>query len=118
MWILQRLIILLAFAAVLFFIAWNVSESVDVKYWFGAYNVYENVPLPVIMILFFIVGMLFYYLFSIPREWRLRSEIRRLRRGSQSRERELAQLRNIALADDDIEPEAALSGKEEEVSGS
>jgi uncharacterized integral membrane protein len=100
MWILQRLVVVLAIAVVLLFGMWNASQSVDVKYWFGAGYVFMDSPLPVVMVTFFLLGVLFYYLFSIPREWRLRAEIRRLKRASRSRDRELSDLRTIALDDD------------------
>lgn len=102
MWILQRLFVLLAIAVVLFFGMWNASESVNVKYWFGYGYVFQNTPLPVVMVTFFLLGVLFYYLFSVPREWRLRAEIRRLKKTTVARDRELSQLRNIALDDEDI----------------
>jgi putative membrane protein len=108
MWILQRLFVVLAIAVVLLFGMLNAGEIVQVKYWFGATNTIDSAPLPLVMVAFFLVGVLFYYLFSIAREWRLRAEIRRLRRMGQSREQELKDLRNIALEDDldAIEPVA------------
>jgi putative membrane protein len=100
MWILQRLFVVLAIAVVLVFGMLNASEIVRVKYWFGATHAVDNTPLPIVMVAFFLVGVLFYYLFSIAREWRLRAEIRRLRRMGQTKEQELHDLRNIALEDD------------------
>ena len=111
MWIIQRLLVVAAIAIVLLFGMFNAAEVVRVKYWFGDGNIVDNSPLPLVMVAFFLVGVLFYYLFSIPREWRLRTEIRRLRRTSLSRDRELTDLRNIAL-DDDMEPEIQLSEEE------
>ena len=100
MWILQRLIVVLALAVGLVFGMFNAGESVRVKYWFGELYSFDQSPLPLVMVCFFLIGVLFYYLFSIPREWRLRNEIRRLKRSAQVKERELKDLRNIALEDD------------------
>jgi hypothetical protein len=77
----------------------NAGEEVRVQYWFGDAYVFYNSPLPLVMVTFFLLGVLFYYLFSIAREWRLRGEIRRLRRQSDNKDRELRDLRNLPLDD-------------------
>lgn len=100
MWILQRLFVVLAIATVLLFGMLNAGEVVNVKYWFGDSFHFERSPLPLVMVTFFLLGVLFYYLFSIAREWRLRAEIRRLRRVGGDKDRELRDLRNISLDDD------------------
>ena len=110
MWILQRLLVVTAIGIVLIFAILNSSEMVRIKYWFGEPYMFDTY-LPIVMAVFFMMGVLFYYLFSIPREWKLRAEIRRLRRTSHSRDRELTNLRNIAL-DDDMEPEIQLADEE------
>jgi len=98
MWILQRLLVVLALAVVLLFGMLNASEKVTVHYWFG-YS-FANSPLPVVMVTFFLIGVLFYYLFSVAREWRLRAEIRRLRRTARDTDNEIQQLRQISLEED------------------
>lgn len=106
MWILQRLFVVLAIAIVLLFGMLNAGEVVSVKYWFGSSFIFERSPLPLVMVTFFLLGVLFYYLFSIAREWRLRGELRRLRRITDGKDRELRDLRNISLTDvDEIEDE-------------
>ena len=108
MWILQRLFVVLAIAIVLLFGMLNAGEIVTVKYWFGEAFTFERSPLPLVMVTFFLLGVLFYYLFSITREWRLRAEIRRMRRLTDTKDRELRDLRNITLTDvDEPEEEAA-----------
>jgi uncharacterized integral membrane protein len=111
MWIVQRFLVIVAIGIVLIFGMFNAGELVQVRFWFGEGNTFASSPLPIVMTLFFLIGVLFYYLFSIPREWRLRAEIRRMRRLSQTRDRELTDLRNIAL-ETDIEPEIQFAEKE------
>ena len=111
MWILQRLVLVLAISAVLLLVGWNAKEEVDIKFWFGYDGTREQTPLPVIMVAFFLLGVGFYYLYSVPREWRLRSEIRRLKRSTQARDRELTELRHIALTDD-LDLEEPIPDKE------
>lgn len=110
MWILQRLVVVLALAVVLLFGMLNAGEKVTVHYWFG-YS-FANSPLPLVMVTFFLIGVLFYYLFSIAREWRLRAEIRRLRRSARDTQNEIQQLRQISL-EDDLGPEPEPPGDEE-----
>ena len=74
MWILQRLFVVAAIAIVLLFGMLNAGETVRVQYWFGGGYTFYNSPLPLVMVTFFLLGVLFYYLFSIAREWRLRAE--------------------------------------------
>ncbi|MBN2171870.1 MAG: LapA family protein [Candidatus Krumholzibacteriota bacterium] len=109
MWILQRLLVVLALAMVLLFGMLNAGEKVTVHYWFG-YS-FANSPLPLVMVTFFLIGVLFYYLFSVAREWRLRAEIRRLRRVARSTDSEIQQLRRISL-EEDLGPEPALPDDE------
>ncbi|MBM4117375.1 LapA family protein [bacterium] len=97
MWILQRFFFVVALALMLVLWSLNATEEVRVQYWFGDANVIDNSPLPLVMVTFFLFGVLFYYLFSIAREWRLRAEIRRLRRQSENKDRELRDLRNLPL---------------------
>lgn len=97
MWILQRLFVVLAIAIVLLFGMMNGEQRVDVRYWFTQDSVFTESPLPLVMVTFFMLGMLFYYLFSIAREWRLRNELRQLRKQGSGKDRELRDLRNITL---------------------
>jgi uncharacterized integral membrane protein len=101
MWILQRLFVVLAIAVVLLFGMMNGEQRVDVRYWFTEASVFHDSPLPLVMVTFFMLGMLFYYLFSIAREWRLRNELRRLRKQGTGKDRELRDLRNITLQEVD-----------------
>ncbi len=103
MWILQRLFVVLAIAVVLLFGMMNGEQRVDVRYWFTEGSVFVDSPLPLVMVTFFMLGMLFYYLFSIAREWRLRNELRRLRKQGTGKDRELRDLRNITLQEEDGE---------------
>jgi len=116
MWILQRLVLVLAISAVLLLVAGtprkkSISSSVRLR------RHPRADAFAVIMVAFFLLGVGFYYLYSVPREWRLRSEIRRLKRSTQARDRELTELRHIALTDDlDLEEpipdkEAAKKGR-------
>jgi putative membrane protein len=105
MWILQRLLVVLALAVVLLFGMLNAGEKVTVHCWFG-YS-FANSPLPLVMVTFFLIGVLFYYLFSVAREWRLRAEIRRLRRVARDTDSEIKQLRQISL-EEDLGPEPDL----------
>ena len=111
MWILQRLFVVLAIAIVLLFGMMNGEQRVDVRYWFTDGNIFHDSPLPLVMVTFFLLGMLFYYLFSIAREWRLRNEIRQLRKRSSGKDRELRELRNITLQEADT-GEAGDNGEE------
>ena len=97
MWILQRFFVVVAIALMLLLGMLNAGEEVRVQYWFGEAYVFYNSPLPLVMVTFFLIGVLFYYLFSVAREWRLRAEIRRLRRMSDNKDRELRDLRNLPL---------------------
>jgi uncharacterized integral membrane protein len=99
MWILQRFFVVVALALMLLLGMLNAGEEVRVQYWFGEAYVFYNSPLPLVMVTFFLLGVLFYYLFSVAREWRLRGEIRRLRRLSDNKDRELRDLRNLPLDD-------------------
>ena len=99
MWILQRFFVVVAIALILLMGMLNADEQVTVRYWFGATYAYHNSPLPLVMVTFFLMGVLFYYLFSVAREWRLRAEIRRLRKLSDNKDRELRDLRNLPLDD-------------------
>lgn len=112
MWILQRLFVVAAIAIVLLFGMLNAGETVRVQYWFGGAYTFYNSPLPLVMVTFFLLGVLFYYLFSIAREWRLRTEIRRLRRLTGDKERELRDLRNLSLDDVDVgDTESSYAGE-------
>ncbi len=112
MWILQRLFVVLAIAVVLLFGMMNGEEKVNVRYWFTEGSVFHESPLPLVMVTFFLLGMLFYYLFSIAREWRLRNEIRSLRKTTSGKDRELRDLRNITLQEvDGDETSEAGEGK-------
>ena len=102
MWILQRLMVVLAIAIVLLFGMLNADGRVTVKYWYGESFNFPNSPVPLVMVTFFLLGVLFYYLFSIPREWRLRNEIRKLRKMTGVKEQELTQLRNISLEEEGL----------------
>ncbi|MCP4548807.1 MAG: LapA family protein [bacterium] len=103
MWILQRLMVVLALAVVLLFGMLNAGETVTVRYWYGEGHSFVSSPLPLVIVTFFLLGVLFYYIFSIAREWRLRTEIRRLRKSINSQGNELTELRNLSLEDDDIQ---------------
>ncbi len=110
MWILQRLFVVLAIAVVLLFGMLNAGEVVAVKYWFGDSFTFEHSPLPLVMVSFFLVGGLFYYLFSLARGWRLRNENRPLGKATSNQDWEVRDLRNISLDDVAEEQPVEVSG--------
>ena len=94
MWILKRLFLILVVAAILLLGVFNAAEKVTVK--LGFYDFLDS-PLPLVMVVFFLLGAIFHYLYSIGREIGLRAEIRRLKKGSEGLNRELRDLRNLSF---------------------
>jgi uncharacterized integral membrane protein len=113
MWILQRLLVVLAIAAILLFGMLNAGESVTVHYWFGEEGALEHSPLPLVMAIGFLVGVFFHYFIAMIREWRLRAEIRRLRRNERLKDQELTELRNLSLEEDLVASGQAANGARE-----
>jgi uncharacterized integral membrane protein len=94
MWILKRLFLILVVALILLLGVFNAAEQVTVKLGFTEF---PESPLPLVMVVFFLLGAIFHYLYSIGREITLRAEIRRLKRGSEGLSRELTDLRNLSI---------------------
>jgi len=94
MWILKRFFIILVVALILLLGVFNAEERVGLNLGFVEY---AEIPLPLIMVIFFLLGVIFHYIYAIGREFTLRAEIRRLKRGSDGLNRELQDLRNLSI---------------------
>ena len=92
--ILKRFMMLLFVGVILLLGILNAAETATVK--LGFYT-FLDAPLPLVMVVLFLLGALFMYLFSIARELSLRNEIRKLKRIRSKREKEIQDLRNLSL---------------------
>lgn len=95
--VVKRLFMLLVIAVILLLGIFNAAETADIHLGFRSYL---DAPLPVLMVVFFLLGAFFMYLFSIAREIGLRNEIRKLKRGQGKMDRQLKDLRNLSLDGD------------------
>ena len=96
MWILKRLFLILVVAIILLLGVFNAAERVNVDLGFVEY---PESPLSLVMVIFFLLGAIFHYIYAIGREFALRAEIRRLKKGSEGLSRELRDLRNLSIED-------------------
>jgi uncharacterized integral membrane protein len=103
--ILKRFMVLLFVAVILLLGIFNAAETVTIKLGFIEY---PDAPLPVVMVVLFLLGALFMYLFSIAREISLRNDIRKLKRTHGKMDREIQNLRNLSI-DEDFQEDAELS---------
>ncbi len=90
----KRFLMLLFVAVVLLLGILNAAETATVE--LGFYTFIEA-PLPVVMVVLFLLGALFMYIYSIAREITLRGEIRKLKRSQGRMDREIQDLRNLSL---------------------
>jgi len=92
--VVKRLFMLLVVAVILLLGIFNAAETVTVHLGFRSF---ENAALPIVMVVLFLLGAFFMYLFSIARELGLRGEIRRLKKEQGKLDRQLKDLRNLSL---------------------
>ena len=84
---------------VLFFAALNQDELVRIRLWPGEGGSYEDVSMVWAMASAFLLGAAAYFLITLARDIRLRTQLTRLRREKESLLAELHQLRGAALDD-------------------
>ncbi len=107
----KRFLMLLFVAVVLLLGILNAAETATVE--LGFYT-FLDAPLPVVMVVLFLLGALFMYFFSIAREITLRNEIRKLKRSQGKMDREIQDLRNLSLDEGfHDEPEPVVQDKPE-----
>ncbi|MDP6419456.1 MAG: LapA family protein [Candidatus Krumholzibacteria bacterium] len=94
MWVLKRFFILLVVACILFLGIFNATEKTTLSLGF---KVYKEIPLPLLIVLFFLLGAIFQYFFSVAKELSLRAELRKTRRKENSLLEELKELRNLSI---------------------
>ena len=104
-------LVILFVALVLTFAALNQGEQVTVRLWPGQDDAGYRVPMVWAIACAFLFGAAIYFLITLAREIRLRTQITRLRREKQSLLAELHQLRGAAL--DDLPSSEAEHLKEE-----
>ncbi len=104
-------LVILFVAMVLVFAALNHGEQVTIRLWPGQADLGYHVPMVWAMACAFLLGASIYFLITLAREIRLRTQITRLRREKQSLLTELHQLRGAAL--DDLPSSEAAHLKEE-----
>jgi len=95
-WVIKGILFLLLLFVLVYFFVTNGSQTVDVNLLGHQYldlNVFWVVAAA------FALGFLTALVIMSIREWRLRRELRRLRRESRVRDRELADLRTLPLQD-------------------
>jgi uncharacterized integral membrane protein len=102
-------------SAILFFAVLNLREEVVVTLWPGERYSYDRVPLVVAMFGAYLFGIITYFLISLVRDIRLRTQMSRLRKENRSLLSELHHLRSLAL--DDLPSSPAPEGKVEEGRG-
>ncbi len=108
----KRFLMFLFVAVVLLLGILNAAETATVE--LGFYTFIEA-PLPVVMVVLFLLGALFMYFFSIAREISLRNDIRKLKRAQGKMDREIQDLRNLSLDESfHDEPIVSDSGKAED----
>ncbi len=95
-----KLVIGIAFmSAVLFFAVLNLEETTDIRLWPDAEHHYRDVPVVVALLSAYLLGIISYFLISLVRDVRLRSQLGRLRKENRSLIDEVHQLRGSALND-------------------
>jgi uncharacterized integral membrane protein len=102
-------------SAILFFAVLNLREEVVVTLWPGERYTYDRVPLVVAMFGAYLFGIITYFLISLVRDIRLRTQMSRMRKENRSLVSELQHLRGLAL--DDLPSTPAAEGKVEEGRG-
>jgi len=111
--LLKRLFQLLFVAAVLLLGILNASETATVKLGF---RTFPDAPLPIVMVLLFLLGALFMYFFSVVRELGLRNEIRKMKRLQAMKDREIDDLRKLSPDggfQDELSPHSDLEAETE-----
>ncbi|MDM7914833.1 MAG: lipopolysaccharide assembly LapA domain-containing protein [Candidatus Eisenbacteria bacterium] len=97
---LVKLLLGIAFmSAILFFAVLNLDETVDIKLWTDAAHAYPDVPLVVAMFCAYLLGIVTYFVITLARDIRARTQIARLRRENRALLDELHHLRGSALDD-------------------
>lgn len=102
MWIVKGLLSLLALIVLAIFFTQNSGQTVDIRF-FG--REFLDIPLYYVLIIAFLLGLAVSVVVGSIREIRLRTRLRRLDRELRDRDREIAELRTLPLADMADEPD-------------
>jgi uncharacterized integral membrane protein len=94
MWAIRSFLILVLVAAALFFASYNQAYRTPLNLGFRQF---DSVPVALLMIEAFILGMFMWFLISIFREAKLRSDLRTQRRKMKQLTDELVALRNAPV---------------------
>lgn len=97
MWIVRWVLILVIIVILLWFSLQNLDQIVTVEFW--KYQV-RDVPLIMALFVAFIVGAVSWFLVSIVQFVQLKAEIRNIRRENGRLRRELSNLRNLSIEED------------------
>lgn len=94
MWVIRLVVLLLVVIALGYVLAANMDQTVDLEF-FG--HEYLDTPLIYAVAACFVLGFFMALVVMALREWRLRREIRRLKRHARQLDQELADLRTLPL---------------------
>ena len=77
----------------------NLTETVDVS--FLKWKTQGEVPLPLVLLIAYIAGAVTTLLFAVVREIKLISEMRKIRNENKALEKEMRDIRNLQLEEDE-----------------
>jgi uncharacterized integral membrane protein len=108
-----KLLLGIAFmSAVLFFAVLNLEETVDVRLLPDAAHLYRDVPLVVVVLFAYLLGIVTYFAITLARDIRSRAELLKLQRDNRALLDEVLRLRGSAL--DDLPTVEAARGESAE----
>lgn len=102
MWMLKWLGVAILLILLLGFAIQNLEQQVDIVLIFWHF---QDVPLIVVILEAFIIGMLVWFIIAFVNEMRLRSQLRGISRDRDELSRELQTLRNLPLEEGEEEKE-------------
>jgi uncharacterized integral membrane protein len=98
MWFVKAFFVLLGFLVLLWFLVPNMQEQVQLQFWWPVKGEHE-MPLGVALFLAFFVGLVTFYVISIFRDLKVRTQVHRLRRENRRLQEELERMRRAPLED-------------------